>query len=270
MNAPLPACSGDKPFVFVSYSHQDKSLVYPEIRWLQDHGFEVWWDEGISPGAAWRSELAKTIRECSLLLYFVTPNSVASPQCTREVNFAVDEAEDAVEMVAFARKRGAQNDDDEADEAENVVLALASVQEPGTCANVAVAPIIPGVNDMEVPALLERAREAGARRASSTLLRLPREVKPYFEARLEESLPLRASKVRNALREMRGGRMNDPRFGHRLRGTGTRWQVIEQMFRNHASRLGLDIEESGQNLGPPIPPARRPKRQLELFDHRDT
>ena len=88
---PLPAYEGDEPYIFVTYSHEDTDLVYPQIRWLQDQGFNVGWDEGISPGAVWRAELAQAIRGCSLLLYFITRDSVASEHCIREVNFALDE-----------------------------------------------------------------------------------------------------------------------------------------------------------------------------------
>ena len=58
---PSPAYDGDEPYVFVSYSHEDHDLAYGQIRWLQDQGFNVWWDEGISPGAAWRGELADAL-----------------------------------------------------------------------------------------------------------------------------------------------------------------------------------------------------------------
>ena len=75
---PLPAYEGDDPYVFITYAHEDADLVYPQVRWLQDQGFNIWWDEGISPGAAWRAELAEAIRGCSLLLYFITPRSVVS------------------------------------------------------------------------------------------------------------------------------------------------------------------------------------------------
>jgi hypothetical protein len=88
---PLPAYDGDEAYVFVTYAHEDADLVYPQIRWLQDQGFNVWWDEGISPGAVWRAEVTQAIRGCSLIVYFVTPNSVVSEHCTREVNFALDE-----------------------------------------------------------------------------------------------------------------------------------------------------------------------------------
>ena len=73
---PLPAYDGDEAYVFVTYAHEDANLVYPHLRWLQDQGFNLWWDEGISPGGAWRAELAQAIRGCALLVYFVTPNSV--------------------------------------------------------------------------------------------------------------------------------------------------------------------------------------------------
>ena len=99
---PLPAYDGDEPYIFVTYSHEDTDLVYPQIRWLQDQGFNVGWDEGISPGAVWRSELAQTIRGCSLLLFFTTPNSVASEHCIREVNFALDEHHRPVLAVHLA------------------------------------------------------------------------------------------------------------------------------------------------------------------------
>jgi serine/threonine-protein kinase len=88
---PGPAYEGDETHIFVTYAHEDADIVLPQIRWLQDQGFNVWWDEGISPGSAWRAELAQAIRRCSLLLFFVTPNSAVSDHCTREVNFALDE-----------------------------------------------------------------------------------------------------------------------------------------------------------------------------------
>ena len=92
---PLPAYDGDRAYIFVTYSHEDTDLVYPQIRWLQDQGFNVGWDEGISPGAVWRGELAQAIRGCSLLLYFTTPNSVESEHCIREEHTALSTGESA-------------------------------------------------------------------------------------------------------------------------------------------------------------------------------
>ena len=90
MEKPFPAYQGDDPHVFVCYAHADADLVYREIVWLRDQGFHIWYDEGISPGTTWRNELADSISNAKLFLFFVTPQSVDSINCQREVNFAVD------------------------------------------------------------------------------------------------------------------------------------------------------------------------------------
>jgi len=86
---PFPAYKGDEPYVFVSYAHDDAAAVYPEITRLKDQGFNIWYDEGISPGASWRDELALALTGCSAFLFYVTPRSVASGNCQREVNFCL-------------------------------------------------------------------------------------------------------------------------------------------------------------------------------------
>ena len=91
MDRPLPAYEGDEPYIFICYGHADADIVYPEIRWLQDQGCNVWWDEGIDPGTVWREGLAKAIKNSSLFVFFVTPNSVTSRHCLRELNFGQDE-----------------------------------------------------------------------------------------------------------------------------------------------------------------------------------
>ncbi len=91
MDRPFSAYTGDEPYVFVSYSHSDSSAVYPELVWLKESGFNVWYDEGIEAGTEWREELAKAIKSANLLVYFVTRDSVQSENCRKEVNFAVDE-----------------------------------------------------------------------------------------------------------------------------------------------------------------------------------
>ncbi|MCB9593237.1 MAG: PA0069 family radical SAM protein [Sandaracinaceae bacterium] len=115
--------------------------------------------------------------------------------------------------------------------------------EAGVPVGVGLSPILPGINDSMVPEILERAREAGARTAFMTLARLPREVAPYFFERVREALPNRASKIENGLREMRGGTLNDVRFGRRMGGAGARWTLVERLFDLHVKRLGLDDRE---------------------------
>ncbi len=87
---PFPAYQGDEPYVFVSYSHADIELVYPELARLNAQGFNIWYDEGISPGTVWRDELARAIESCSVFLLFVSEATNASDQCMKELNFALD------------------------------------------------------------------------------------------------------------------------------------------------------------------------------------
>lgn len=92
MADPLPAYEGDSAYAFISYSHHDTSVVFAEIRWLQDSGMNVWFDTaGIHPGNEWSDDIAKHIEACARFIYFITPNSVASENCRRELNFAIAE-----------------------------------------------------------------------------------------------------------------------------------------------------------------------------------
>lgn len=121
---------------------------------------------------------------------------------------------------------------------------LRILSDAGIDTAVAVAPIIPGLNDSQIPEILERARDAGAASAFKIMLRLPQEVRSIFGSRLTETFPLRAKKVMNAIRDVREGRDNDSRFGSRMVGRGARWAAIDQLFAMHCTRLGLEHEPS--------------------------
>ena len=88
MDKPFPAYQGDEPYVFVCYSHDDSEVVYTEMVWLREHGVNLWYDEGISPGEEWSEELGQAIDNATVLLFFLTPNSVSSRHCRNEVHFA--------------------------------------------------------------------------------------------------------------------------------------------------------------------------------------
>jgi DNA repair photolyase len=118
-----------------------------------------------------------------------------------------------------------------------VVRELAAA---GVPVGVMMAPVIPALSDHEIESLLEAAAGAGARRAAFLMLRLPFEVAGLFEAWLREHHPARAERVLNHVREMRGGRLNDPRFGHRMRGQGPYAAMISQRFAAACRRLGLN------------------------------
>ena len=89
MEKPFPAYKGDDPYVFVCYAHADQA-VYAEIRWLQDQGINVWYDEGISAGRVWRAEIVKALEGASNFLYYISEASLDSTHCNREVDYALD------------------------------------------------------------------------------------------------------------------------------------------------------------------------------------
>jgi len=135
---------------------------------------------------------------------------------------------------------------------------MARLADAGVPVGISIAPVIPGLNDSDAATLLARARDSGARSAFHILLRLPGSSEEVFLRRLRASLPDRASRVENRIREVREGRLDDPRFGHRQRGSGPYWAVIEQSFRLFSRKLGLAAERGAP--GPPTtfrrPPAR--------------
>ncbi|MCZ6643827.1 MAG: protein kinase [Gammaproteobacteria bacterium] len=90
MKKPFPAYKGTQDYVFVCYAHADRNVVYPEMKWLRDQGINVWYDEGISGGTVWRSEIATAILKASRMLYYISPASLASDHCNREVIYALD------------------------------------------------------------------------------------------------------------------------------------------------------------------------------------
>ena len=118
--------------------------------------------------------------------------------------------------------------------------ALKALSAAGVPTGVAVAPLIPGLNDAQIAEVLERAQACGARNAFCTMLRLPAEVEPVFIERLHVAFPDRAQKVLNGIRDMRGGELYKGGFGERMRGEGERWRASQWLFENTCKRLGLN------------------------------
>lgn len=116
--------------------------------------------------------------------------------------------------------------------------ALGRLAAAGIPVGVNVAPVIPGLNDREIPAVLKAAREAGATWATLILVRLPGPVAPYFEARLREDLPTRADGVMARIRRAKGGVLNKSAFGDRFRGEGEEWGATRALFHLWRDRLG--------------------------------
>jgi DNA repair photolyase len=123
--------------------------------------------------------------------------------------------------------------------------AVHALSEAGIPVTVMVAPVIPAITDHEMEDILAASRDAGARRAGYIVLRLPHEVNDLFQDWLKQHFPDRASHVMSLIRDMRGGRDNDPRFGSRMRGTGPIAQLLQGRFRVACSRLGLNAGGRG-------------------------
>ena len=117
--------------------------------------------------------------------------------------------------------------------------AIEELASAGIPVGVMNAPVIPGLNDHETPAILEAAASAGAIAAGYVILRLPYVVKQLFETWLEQHFPARKEKVLGRLREVRGGKLNETRFGTRMKGEGEWAEVFGDMFRLHRRRVGM-------------------------------
>jgi DNA repair photolyase len=147
------------------------------------------------------------------------------------------------------------------------LAAIRQLTEAGVPAGVSLAPVIPALNDEEIPAILEAAAAAGAQFAGSTVVRRPFAVKDIFASWLEEHFPQRAEKVLGRIRSMQGDTLSHGEFGKRLRGEGIWAEQIRALYKVSLARSGI---RSGS---PEVSAAafRRPRRddgQMELFsDH---
>lgn len=171
------------------------------------------------------------------------------------------------ESIAFADDETARRIEPGAPPPSRRFEALRRLSAAGIPVDVMVAPVIPGLNDREIPRILERAAESGARSAAYAILRLPGNVPNVFFPRLRAQLPQRAARVEQRLRDARGGELHRPQFFERFRGEGAYWQSIAALFRQTAARLGLTPRDEGAPVLTPAGAADRPPSggQLRLF-----
>jgi DNA repair photolyase len=142
--------------------------------------------------------------------------------------------------------------------------AMKALSDAGVPVTVMTAPIIPGLNDSELPNLLEAAKDHGATSAGYVLLRLPWTVKPVFLDWLERTQPTKKSRILKLIQSTRDGKLYQSEFGVRGRGTGPIAGQIEQTFRIFRQKLGLNEPRRGLSLDhfrPPLPKSG----QLRLF-----
>ena len=138
--------------------------------------------------------------------------------------------------------------------------AVEILADAGIKVGVNIAPLIPGLNDSDIPQILKRAKACGARHASIVLLRLPGSVKHVFYSRIREAFPLAHQKIFQRIRQTRGGKLYHSAFGQRFRGDGTYWENMKKVFRLYCRKLELNQPEPTETR----PPFKRMILQEEL------
>lgn len=145
------------------------------------------------------------------------------------------------------------------------------LRDAGVEVGVMVAPIIPGLNDMQIADILRLASDAGAVSAACIPLRLPTNVAPVFFERLKAAMPHRVQRVASLVGAMRGGKMSESRFGHRMKGLGAHWESTMSLFEIACDRYGLAMHKSergkaDRSVGKAS--AQSPLMQLRLPDRK--
>jgi DNA repair photolyase len=141
---------------------------------------------------------------------------------------------------------------------------LEKLSAAGVPTSVMVAPVIPGLNDAEMERILERAAVAGVNEAGYVLLRLPLEISDLFIEWLKTNCPDRAGRVLSLMRQTRGGKLYDAKWGERMEGDGPYAWMIGRRFEMAVERLGLNQHKSELRTDLFTPPAR-PGQQLRLL-----
>lgn len=143
--------------------------------------------------------------------------------------------------------------------------AISRLADAGCPTGVGFAPVIPGLNDHELEAVLEAAQKAGATSAMYVTLRLPLEIKDLFREWLADARPERAARVMSLIRQTRGGKDYDPDWAQRMKGTGPVAELIATRFKAAVKRYGLDGPRPALDVSQfRVPADARP--QLDLFD----
>ena len=145
------------------------------------------------------------------------------------------------------------------------LAAIGKLADAGIPTGVMFAPVVPAINDHELEAVLDASAAAGATTAGYVLLRLPGEVRELFYEWLELHYPDRAQKVRSRIQELRGGRDNDPRFGHRMRGQGPWAALLKRRFEASCRRNGLASGRAAPLTTLQFRPPNRTPDQMELW-----
>lgn len=188
---------------------------------------------------------------------------------TRDLDLLAPMAADNLAMVSMSvttlDRRLARAMEPRASTPERRLAAIGQLSAAGVPTAVGFSPVIPGLNDHELEAVLERAAAAGATMAYYTVLRLPLEIKDLFQEWLAAERPDRAARVMSLVRQMRGGKDYDAAWGKRMRGDGPIADLIRARFLLACRRFGLNASHRRRLDLSQFRPPPSPQGQMDLF-----
>jgi DNA repair photolyase len=162
--------------------------------------------------------------------------------------------------IPFADNETARKVEPQAPSITKRLEAMKRLSDAGIPTAISIAPVIPGLNEDDIPELLARARDAGATDAGFVLLRLSGNVEPVFMERMAAAFPDRIAKIISRIRQVRGGKLSESDFFKRYEGEGAHWHLIEQLFEVSRKKAGFSDAEDR-----PVPNTfRRPTTQTSF------
>ena len=210
-------------------------------------------------------EIIEVLQACDHPLTIITKNALVERDLDLLSPMAAKNLVQVFVSINALDNRLASTHEPRATAPHRRLQVIGNLHSAGVPCGVLVAPIIPAVTDMYLEQVLEQAAAQGARIAGYTVLRLPHELKELFREWLDLHVPDRAEHVMSLIRQMRGGRDNDARFGSRMRGEGVYADLIAQRFRLACRKFGLGrSRELTLDVSQFIAP-RKPSAQGELF-----
>jgi DNA repair photolyase len=198
----------------------------------------------------WRitRQVLEVLAECEHPVAIITKNALVE----RDLDLLAPMAEKRLAQVYLSvttlERDLARRMEPRASAPQRRIETIRALSRAGVPTGVMVAPIVPFLTDHGIESVLEAAAEAGAIRAGYTIMRLPWELKDLFKDWLEHHYPLKAAHVMSRVRQLRGGKENDPNFGTRQTGTGLLADLLHKRFENACQRLRLNVARRGPDV----------------------
>jgi DNA repair photolyase len=214
-------------------------------------------------------QLLEILAECEHPLTIVTKSALIERDLDLLAPMAAKNLVKAFISITTLDRQLARRLEPRAASPQRRVDALRALASAGVPCGVMIGPVIPALTDKSMEHILEAAAQAGATMAGWIMLRLPNEVRPLFKEWLAHHYPQRADHVISIVRQVRGGRENDPRFGSRMSGSGNFAELIEKRFAIACRRLGLNSDDDHMNPRGELDCSRfrppSPGGQMQLF-----